>query len=270
MFPCPIKSADQVRLQGVKCNSKRFVWIPNDWIIPRGRVLMFGTGEHVAISTGKMIPLEEEKAKQHFQIEVGHGMLELDGATGTIKEGTIEDLYVDRPTYLAGVVVAPFPICTGKRNSKVTVAVVPDKTLQATLDAKRQAVQQEYDVIYQPQLAKAKENYEKQISNSRARIDAYKQELNDAAKGLSDDERKSRENSIERENSLMIKTQALIDKDKRGIEKKMSKAVDEEVKRRLEEEDKIKYVKEEMVDKAIKYDPVDPYNGLVTFRATPK
>jgi hypothetical protein len=96
-------------------SEKALFLVPQDTIIPRGRILMFNCGAHVAISTGKLVPVTNEDLIKRFKITVGHGMLELDSQypdeTITIREGIIEDLYLGREFYLGNMVVAPFPKC---------------------------------------------------------------------------------------------------------------------------------------------------------------
>jgi hypothetical protein len=70
------------------------IQVPSLARIPKGRVLMFGLFEHVALSTGTLVNGE-------------HGLIELDASTETIKEGTIEAL---KKNYRASLIVAPFPI----------------------------------------------------------------------------------------------------------------------------------------------------------------
>jgi hypothetical protein len=262
-FPCPIKSK-KARVPA-KYYDKNFVTIPSDLVIPRGRVIMFGTGEHVAISTGKKRALEEEEAKARFGIEEGHGMLELDGVTGTIIETTIEDLFAHRPTYLAGLVVAPFPICPDTRKDKVAVPYVRPANEEAAAAAKKELVEQEYESTLASQLASVDAKFAKRLANSRNRIDALQKELDDASNPLSDEQRKQKSNTIENENSAIKKTQALVDGEKKSVEKKIEKEVMEEMKRRLLAEENIKYVEKALVNKYIDYGPMDPYRGLVKF-----
>jgi hypothetical protein len=88
--------------------------------IPRGRILLFNLGEHVAISTGKMmdVPAGNVTMSRYFnKSRIGHGMIELDGSYHdeqvTFREGYIEELATStgHMSYLMNMVVAPFPIC---------------------------------------------------------------------------------------------------------------------------------------------------------------
>ena len=111
--------------------------VPEDTVIPRGRILMFDCGSHVAISTGKRVRIEQEAVRDRFNITWGHGMLELDGGylgtseTKVIREGCIEDLFVGRKFYLINLVVAPFPACTdaGTVTLKGELGIQPEKEL---------------------------------------------------------------------------------------------------------------------------------------------
>lgn len=100
--------------------------IPKDKVIPKGRVLMFGLNEHVALSTGTL-----RNGK--------HGILELDGSTNTIQESTIEGL---KGTYLSSMVVAPFPACP---SGSVRVVEEDNDKSQKRLDVKF-AVGREYQL----------------------------------------------------------------------------------------------------------------------------
>ncbi|QSQ26375.1 DUF4157 domain-containing protein [Pyxidicoccus parkwayensis] len=116
------------------------VKIPKDKVIPKGRVLMFGLNEHVALSTGTL-----RNGK--------HGILELDGSTNTIQESTIEGL---KGTYLTSMVVAPFPLCP---SGSVRVVEEDNDKSQKRLDMKA-AINREY----QQKKDKAEELTQKKIA----------------------------------------------------------------------------------------------------------
>jgi hypothetical protein len=60
--------------------------------VPRGMIVCFDQGGHVAISTGKRAPINERSIQNLFG-NWGHGIVELDGDTGTVRESTIEDSF---------------------------------------------------------------------------------------------------------------------------------------------------------------------------------
>ncbi|MCY1022994.1 DUF4157 domain-containing protein [Pyxidicoccus sp. MSG2] len=99
----------------------KIIRIAKDRVIPKGRILMFGVNEHVALSTGTLR-------------NGRHGILELDGSTNTIQESTIEGL---KGTYLTSMVVAPFPIAPA--GSVRVVEEDVDKT-QKRMDIKSQTL----------------------------------------------------------------------------------------------------------------------------------
>ncbi|MFP2925177.1 DUF4157 domain-containing protein [Pyxidicoccus sp. 3LG] len=108
---CHMRRMDK-RIPHPTNDNDKLIKISKDRVIPKGRILMFGLNEHVALSTGTL-----RNGK--------HGILELDGGTLTIQESTLEGL---KGTYLSSLVVAPFPICPAG-----TVRVVQednDKTQQ--------------------------------------------------------------------------------------------------------------------------------------------
>ncbi|WP_375766536.1 DUF4157 domain-containing protein [Archangium gephyra] len=93
-------------------------FVPKRMKIPRGRVLLFDMGKHVAISTGQLVdlPAKDLTMYRYFQgTRIGHGMIELDSKYPddqiTFREGCIEELAECHMDYLANMVVAPFPIC---------------------------------------------------------------------------------------------------------------------------------------------------------------
>lgn len=90
-------------------------WIPEDLIVPRGRIVIFADGAHVAISTGKSVKLGE-KAKSLFQRDYGHGILEIDGVTSGVTETTMEDIITVRRMYSTNYIIAPLPICNSTNN----------------------------------------------------------------------------------------------------------------------------------------------------------
>ena len=107
---------NQKRFKALRTGPKFFV--PTNVRIPRGRVLLFNLGEHVAISTGELRQMEPKHQimRQYFQgSTIGHGMIELDGKYPddqvTFREGCIEELAECHMSYLDNMVVAPFPVC---------------------------------------------------------------------------------------------------------------------------------------------------------------
>jgi hypothetical protein len=76
--------------------------------IPRGRLLIFGSGEHVAISTGEMRAIQDPDARAQYGGQ-GHEILEHDFGTEVPRYSTVEELGAGyRQTTM---IVAPFPIC---------------------------------------------------------------------------------------------------------------------------------------------------------------
>jgi len=110
------------------------IFIPSTLVIPRGRLLFFGANcEHVAISTGRFMDLSDS-AREQFGMKRGHGMLELDGNSGTIREWAIEELWACKKLYLLKVLtVAPFPVIT---TEGVVELRAPSKNPQKAKEAK--------------------------------------------------------------------------------------------------------------------------------------
>jgi hypothetical protein len=103
-----------------------FIRIPNHMVIPRGRILCFGPAYHVALSTGTRVALKTEAARAHCQVDYGHGILELDSYTGTVRESALEDFLESRPLYLQQfLTVSPFPVIP--KNGSVKL-VLPSKS----------------------------------------------------------------------------------------------------------------------------------------------
>lgn len=119
---------------------KEIVCIPQDFKIPKGRILNLNFGRHVALSTGRAFRIESETARDFFGTNMGHGILELDKLEKeprTIKETTIEDLMSSMgATYLKNIMVAPFPIIAADgnptNNEEVKVEKVP--TVQEAIE----------------------------------------------------------------------------------------------------------------------------------------
>ncbi len=104
-------------------NEKLF-YIDPAWTIPRGRVIMFGQGEHVAISTGRRVPIASAQRALLFGYQNGHEIVELDGEpVNAPRRATIQDLdmkYLGLP-----MMVFPFPICTETRAVPLQGTVPP-------------------------------------------------------------------------------------------------------------------------------------------------
>lgn len=114
--------ADRMPLQANQRDiDNKHVLVPLDVTIPKGRLVIFAYGMHVAISTGRKRKIQSQRAREFFGREWGHGLLELDSSEfggflesalaklETIRETTIEDLLRMDYTYLQHIIVAPFP-----------------------------------------------------------------------------------------------------------------------------------------------------------------
>lgn len=91
-----------------------FVRIPLDILIPEGHLVIFGgNGEHVAVSTGDLRPIEEKSERQLLKRDLGHGILELDHF-GKEMEGvvysTVEDAISRKRSSYGGQQVAWGPL----------------------------------------------------------------------------------------------------------------------------------------------------------------
>ncbi len=267
--PCYIRSASPVEYQGRKVPTKRCAWIPSDWIIPRGRVLLFGMGDHVALSTGKRMEIQSPAAQQHFNMTEGHGMLELDASTGTIVETTIEDLYADRPTYLRGIVVAPFPIYDEllKQTFKVPGRLSPEQ--EKEIAQLRLALEQDYQGYYAKKIAQVKESYQERIQKHENRLRQLRSELDTMQDGA--DGKTQKQNAINLEQSALTQARAREAADVRAVEREKQDELEKELNKLIVDALSIKKypLKDVRVDVNVK--KIDPYKGQVKFRApTPK
>ncbi len=75
-------------------------------VIPKGDIVVFGTGHHVALSSGKTMPCDPEGTAKHG-VDYGHGIIELDKAAVGIKESTVEDTL--KPQYASELSWGPMP-----------------------------------------------------------------------------------------------------------------------------------------------------------------
>ena len=76
--------------------------------IPKGYVVIFGEeGQHVALSTGTMVPIAEKGLRQTFG-ETGHGIIELDYGVLPVKQTTVEET-VTQSKYATVVSWGPLP-----------------------------------------------------------------------------------------------------------------------------------------------------------------
>lgn len=268
-YPCYIQSASPVSFQNRKIPTTRCAWIPPDWTIPRGRVLLFGMGDHVALSTGRMRQIESADAQAHFKTEEGHGMLELDASTGTIRETTIEDLYADRPGYLRGIVVAPFPIFSEAYVKSFTVPGQLDPDQEKQVSTLRSQIEQEYQKIYAQKVEEVKNTHKESITTHESRLSTLKSELT----GLTDPEAvKSKENAIYLETTVLNKAQAMEYRDLRAVEREKDEEIEAQLTKLVKEALEIKRYPPKPVRVSLNVKAgIDPYGKLVTFRApTPK
>lgn len=123
-------------------------FVPEKTVIPRGRLLIFYNGAHVAISTGTFIPMKGQIRKLPWN--QGHGILETDGDERytqvdytqgrLIEEKAMEDL---KQIYQRILVIAPFPICDSAGGGSVTVpdpnAVVDEQAVTLQVEKKIEA-----------------------------------------------------------------------------------------------------------------------------------
>ncbi|WP_163988856.1 DUF4157 domain-containing protein [Pyxidicoccus caerfyrddinensis] len=130
---CGIDQTKKKRIPSPVNDQSQSIKIAADRVIPKGRVLMFGFNQHVALSTGTINHNGE------------HGILELDSVTKTIREGTIEGL---SSLYLASMVVAPFPI-----TSEGTFTVSQEDSDKTK---KRLAIKQSTNKTYMPRKQKVR------------------------------------------------------------------------------------------------------------------
>lgn len=147
--------------------------IPESTIIPRGRLLIFNSGEHVAISTGKLLPMQFDKARTEFPLQKrGHGMIEIDALYPEVdpsisfREGTIEDLMEQRYFYLRSLVVAPFPIC----KQAGTVALHGTKEEYPDLSTEISAAKDKYIEKNRPFIERQKSKYLEKKEQSQRKL----------------------------------------------------------------------------------------------------
>ncbi|WP_205526007.1 hypothetical protein [Pyxidicoccus trucidator] len=262
--PCYIRSATPVAYQGRKVPTRGCAWIPSDWIIPRGRVLLFGMGDHVALSTGKLTEIQNRAARQQFNMTLGHGMLELDASTGTIIETTIQDLYADRPTYLRGIVVAPFPIYDEllKQTFKVPGRLSPDQ--EKEIARLRLTLEQEYQAYYAKKSAQVKANHQERIQKHETRLRQLRSDLDRMQEGV--EGKAEKQNAINLEQSALTQATAREAGDLRAVEREKQEEIEKELNKLIVEALDIKKypLKDVRVDVNVRR--IDPYKSQVKFR----
>lgn len=261
--PCYIRSATPVEFQGRKVPTTRCAWIPSDWIIPRGRVLLFGMGDHVALSTGKLMEIKSPAARQHFNMTQGHGMLELDASTGTIVETTIEDLYADRPTYLRGIVVSPFPIYTEllRQTFNVPGRLSPERERQ--IAQMRISLEQDYQQLYAKKSADVKARYRERIQASETKLNQLRAEL---AKLQSNADINAKQTAISLEQGALRQSTAREAADLRAVEREKEEAIKDELNTLIVSTFKIEKYPLNDIQVPVNISKIDPYKGQVKFR----
>lgn len=202
---------------------------PGTFVIPRGRVVLFDYAEHVAISTGKSLPIQEEYARGVFGRLNGHGILDLNVKGFTIRERTIEELVA--PSF--GVrnnqlVIAPFPICTESKTIELEGTVPPT---QEEIAAYQKSINEEATAAYNRKVEKLNRDFEVAKARPKANVSAlevrHRTNLNTAKQQF---------------DQAVIKAAAI-------LAKKKIKSID----------DVVPASKQENLE--LRYSPMDPYGG---------
>jgi hypothetical protein len=221
---CGIADQSKRMLRDEKSERPTFK-IPADMVIPRGRILMFGLCEHVAISTGTI-----EKGGEH-------GILELDKATDTIQRGTIEKL---GGGYREVMVVAPFPICLQAGSQRV-VQEDNDKT------AVRTEIKSKLKIEYDAKKAECETLKQKKIDEAKKSRDVpgnlqFEREVNEYIEDVKAREEKAYRTECER----------------------LDKESEQKFEQLLAEWDNAR-TKPQLEEFTLNYDANDPHDGQVTF-----
>ncbi|MCP4117742.1 MAG: DUF4157 domain-containing protein [Desulfobacteraceae bacterium] len=241
---------DIVRFQH-KPQTENYVDIPLHFTIPRGRLLVFDLGSHVAVSTGKIIR-QKENPKQF-----GHGILHMDGFTNGVEEMTIEDLLTLRKRgYMTSLIVAPFPICS-KAGSK-TFSKDTSKAGNFQLFRKKSLKK-----LYFSDKRQKSSDLDKEYRNEISALNQQLEQLQSSNNNSNANQIKAVESRI----ASLEKQRTTSQKEWDTEEAKLIRQATTEAKQTVKEKSKELAT---MNSKTFNYNENDPYKGHVKFTSTPK
>lgn len=204
--------------------------LPLDVVIPRGRLLIFDYLGHVAISTGELRPITSAMGRDAWARTTGHGVIDLNAKGQTLRERTIEDFAVPGNCNNQ-LIVAPFPICALTKTIAMKGSIPPTKE-------EVEAYQRSLDTAATEAFDSKVRQLEEQRDRALKRRGADPNRINKSHQAAVSDAR--------------VKFQNAVVKAAKKLNKKitfMSEITPNPKEENLE----------------LRYGPVDPYGGKVTF-----
>ena len=248
------------RIEPQEHDPRTSICIPGSMIIPRGRILFFGARcEHVALSTGRKVKLTSALAQEHFQTSWGHGMIELDGNSGTLRERALEDLWECKKLYLQTILtVAPFPVVSTAGTVKLRVPKDGMVSVKVKLK-RREILNQAKQPIYKKKMeTKARRDEElERLGNEKTRLRKAKQQ-----DGISNEELDSLDQQLKAATQKGQELEALSAKEQKEADEEASAAGKKALTTYIAWVEK----NPELFNwKTMEYSAQDPYKGLVAF-----